>query len=96
MEKKDLEPVRARNRAGVPVLVPVRARKINKTYTPNEGWEDGTPPPHRDLKCAPVPCQVYVVKFFFFVVKFFFAPRPISGLPQKALPVLAMANAPGL
>ena len=41
---------------GVPVLVPVRAspvpsvKKRKKTDNPREGWEDGTPPPHRDFK----------------------------------------------
>ena len=39
------------------VLVPVRAspvrlnkRRKKKTDNPREGWEDGTPPPHRDFK----------------------------------------------
>ena len=37
------------------VLVPVRAspvppQKRNKTDNPREGWENGTPPPHRDFK----------------------------------------------
>ena len=41
---------------GVPVLVPVRASPVlvkkerKKTDNPREGWEDGTPPPHRDFK----------------------------------------------
>ena len=39
----------------MPVLVPVRAspvprKKEKKTDNPREGWEDGTPPPHRDFK----------------------------------------------
>ena len=40
---------------GVPVLVPVRASPVpsvkerKKTDTPRAGWEDGTPPPHRDF-----------------------------------------------
>ena len=25
-------------------------RKIKKTDNPREGWEDGTPPPHRDFR----------------------------------------------
>ena len=25
-------------------------RKRNKRENPEEGWEDGTPPPHRDFK----------------------------------------------
>ena len=34
-----------------PVLVPVRASpERKKTDNPREGWEDGTPPPHRDFK----------------------------------------------
>ena len=32
---------------GAPVL-PKKERK--KTDNPREGWEDGTPPPHRDFK----------------------------------------------
>ena len=31
-----------------PVPCPVKERK--KTADPREGWEDGTPPPHRDFK----------------------------------------------
>ena len=27
-----------------------RKKEIKKTYNPREGWEDGTPPPHRDFK----------------------------------------------
>ena len=30
---------------------PIRAEKERKkTDNPREGWEDGTPPPHRDFK----------------------------------------------
>jgi len=25
-------------------------KKIKKTHNPREGWENGTPPPHRDFK----------------------------------------------
>ena len=39
------------------MLVPVRASPVpsvkkerKKTDNPREGWEDGTPPPHRDFK----------------------------------------------
>ena len=35
------------------VVKHARARapeKRNKTDNPREGWEDGTPPPHRDFK----------------------------------------------
>ena len=46
---------------GEPVCVPVRAsprpcrasvlkKERKKTDNPREGWEDGTPPPHRDFK----------------------------------------------
>ena len=48
---------------GVPVLVPVRASPVpsvkkerKKTDNPREGWEDGTPPPHRDFKEGRVWC----------------------------------------
>ena len=40
----------------IPTVVPVRAspvpgkRERKKTDKPREGWEDGTPPPHRDFK----------------------------------------------
>ena len=27
-----------------------RKKERKKTYKPREGWEDGTPPPHRDFK----------------------------------------------
>ena len=27
-----------------------REKKRKKTDNPREGWEDGTPPPHRDFK----------------------------------------------
>ena len=32
-------------------------KERKKTDTPREGWEDGTPPPHRDLKGGMGPCQ---------------------------------------
>ena len=28
----------------------LRSEKRKKTDNPREGWEDGTPPPHRDFK----------------------------------------------
>ena len=34
--------------------VPKKERK--KTDNPREGWEDGTPPPHRDFKEGRVWC----------------------------------------
>ena len=34
-----------------PTDIPHRCRlKRKKTDSPREGWEDGTPPPHRDFK----------------------------------------------
>ena len=30
--------------------LPVLTEKRKKTDNPREGWEDGTPPPHRDFK----------------------------------------------
>ena len=35
-------------RHGVPIDFTQKERK--KTDNPREGWEDGTPPPHRDFK----------------------------------------------
>merc|ERR1712127_466720 len=40
---------------GLPFFSPVRAlvvlkKERKKTDNPREGWEDGTPPPHRDFK----------------------------------------------
>ena len=36
---------------------PVRKKeRRNKTHSPREGWENGTPPPHRDFPC-PVLCE---------------------------------------
>ena len=29
-------------------FIPLKERK--KTHNPREGWENGTPPPHRDFK----------------------------------------------
>ena len=29
---------------------PIRKKERKKTDTPREGWENGTPPPHRDFK----------------------------------------------
>ena len=37
----------ARNRRSPPL---VRKKERKKTDNPREGWEDGTPPPHRDFK----------------------------------------------
>ena len=41
----------------LPILATERGRRISnlekkrkKTDNPREGWEDGTPPPHRDFK----------------------------------------------
>ena len=31
-------------------LFNVRKKERKKTDNPREGWEDGTPPPHRDFK----------------------------------------------
>ena len=42
-------------------------KKRKKTDNPREGWEDGTPPPHRDFKerCVVRCCaREYVRKFF--------------------------------
>ena len=40
--------------SAVPFVVLVRAsllkKERKKTDNPREGWEDGTPPPHRDFK----------------------------------------------
>ena len=36
------------------LFVPQKERK--KTYNPKEGWEDGTPPPHRDFTGRKVCC----------------------------------------
>ena len=34
-----------------PVMIPGQAKKERKkTDNPREGWENGTPPPHRDFK----------------------------------------------
>ena len=30
-------------------LLPAGIKERKKTYNPREGWEDGTPPPHRDF-----------------------------------------------
>ena len=61
---------------GVPVLVPVR----KKTDKQREGWEDGTPPPRRDFKCAPA-------------TTYFFSPRFCAPMLLAALPVLAACSA---
>ena len=29
---------------------PHRKKERKKTHNPREGWENGTPPPHRDFK----------------------------------------------
>ncbi len=36
--------------------VPRRKKERKKTDNPREGWEDGTPPPHRDFKEGTVWC----------------------------------------
>ena len=33
-----------------------RKKERKKTDNPREGWEDGTPPPHRDFKEGTVWC----------------------------------------
>ena len=39
-------------------------RKKEKTDNPREGWEDGTPPPHRDFKERGVlPSLPWVLRF---------------------------------
>ena len=35
-------------------LRPSLKKERKKTDNPREGWEDGTPPPHRDFKEVPV------------------------------------------
>ena len=30
--------------------VGLKKKERKKTYNPREGWENGTPPPHRDFK----------------------------------------------
>ena len=32
------------------IHVRLRKKERKKTDNPREGWEDGTPPPHRDFK----------------------------------------------
>ena len=32
------------------VILPSAEKERKKTDNPREGWEDGTPPPHRDFK----------------------------------------------
>ena len=35
---------------------PILGKERKKTDNPREGWEDGTPPPHRDFKEGTVWC----------------------------------------
>ena len=44
--RRDAQPLHATPLAAV--LFPKKERK--KTDSPREGWEDGTPPPHRDFR----------------------------------------------
>ena len=48
--RRDAQPLHATPLAAV--LFPARGEKKErkKTDNPREGWEDGTPPPHRDFK----------------------------------------------
>ena len=41
---------------GAPVFPVPSGKERKKTDNPREGWEDGTPPPHRDFKPCPVLC----------------------------------------
>ena len=38
-------------------LFTFRKKERKKTDNPREGWEDGTPPPHRDFKEGRVWCS---------------------------------------
>ena len=43
-----------------------KRKKRKKTDKPREGWENGTPPPHRDFKeRSPVPSVVRAYKILF-------------------------------
>ena len=55
--RRDAQPLHATPLAAVLFPAPLRATcyyffelKRKKTDNPREGWEDGTPPPHRDFK----------------------------------------------
>ena len=43
-------------------------KEIKKTDNPREGWEDGTPPPHRDFKERCVVKLAQSARYFFFLL----------------------------
>ena len=43
--RRDAQPLRA-----TPLAAVLLKKERKKTDNPREGWEDGTPPPHRDFK----------------------------------------------